>query len=125
MKKSIGDIALNVHGSQIAIVENQGGYDSVEESAVRIYNVGRKRNEDNNAVSDVTGILIEVKLINFLNFLQEDEEDDDEDSEEDDSESLGSQDEDDFNTMEGTGDEGSGDDDGDQLQNIIRSLLQR
>lgn len=51
MKKSIGDIALNVHGSQIAIVENQGGYDSVEESAVRIYNVGRKRNEDNAAVS--------------------------------------------------------------------------
>lgn len=51
VKKSIGDIALNMHGSQIAIVENQGGYDSVEESAVRVYNVGRKRNEDNQAVS--------------------------------------------------------------------------
>lgn len=50
VKKSIGDIAINVYGNQIAIVENQGGYDSVEESAVRIYNVGRKRNEDNAAV---------------------------------------------------------------------------
>lgn len=68
MKKSIGDIALNVHGSQIAIVENQGGYDSVEESAVRIYNVGRKRNEDNNAVSDVIGNLIKMKFIYFLFF---------------------------------------------------------
>lgn len=57
VKKIIGDIAVNVHGSQIAIVENQGGYESVEESAVRIYNVGRKRNEDNNAVN--IGILIE------------------------------------------------------------------
>lgn len=53
MKKSIGDIALNVHGSQIAIVENQGGFDAVEESAVRIYNVGRKRNEDNAAVRNL------------------------------------------------------------------------
>lgn len=50
MKKGIVDIAINVHGCQIAIVENQGGYDAIEESAVRIYNVGRKRNEDNTAV---------------------------------------------------------------------------
>lgn len=143
VKKSIGDIALNVHGSQIAIVENQGGFDSVEESAVRIYNVGRKRNEDNNAVrSNLNDIVVDggQSDINRLVLvpLQEDEEEEEEDSEEDDSddESIGSQS--DFHTMEGTdgddddedrddADEGDDDDDedGDALQNIIRSLLQR
>lgn len=136
VKKIIGDIAVNVHGSQIAIVENQGGYESVEESAVRIYNVGRKRNEDNNAVN--FGILIErgekrdrlfIPLFLVLSLLlQEEEEEEDEDSEEDDSDddSLGSQS--DFNTMEGTDNEAGSendDEDGDALQNIIRSLLQR
>jgi HIV-1 Vpr-binding protein len=37
VKKSIYDLAVNSSGCQIAICENQGGYESVSESVVRIY----------------------------------------------------------------------------------------
>lgn len=60
MKRNIFDLCINKYGSQIAIVENQGEYDSGMESAVRIYSVGRKKNmedevdeeDDDMAVSD-------------------------------------------------------------------------
>lgn len=42
-------MSINKYGSQIAIVENQGGYDSVQESAVRIYSVGRRKNMEDEA----------------------------------------------------------------------------
>lgn len=45
VKKSIYDLAVNSSGCQIAICENQGGYESVSESVVRVYAVGRKRDE--------------------------------------------------------------------------------
>lgn len=44
VKRNIFDLAVNKYGSQIAIVENQGGYDSIQESVVRVYSVGRKKN---------------------------------------------------------------------------------
>uniref|UniRef100_A0A182SLL6 LisH domain-containing protein n=1 Tax=Anopheles maculatus TaxID=74869 RepID=A0A182SLL6_9DIPT len=44
VKRNISDLAVNRYGSQVAIVENQGGYNSLQESVVRIYSVGRKRN---------------------------------------------------------------------------------
>ncbi|XP_035893894.1 protein mahjong [Anopheles stephensi] len=44
VKRNISDLAVNRYGSQIAVVENQGGYNSLQESVVRIYSVGRKRN---------------------------------------------------------------------------------
>uniref|UniRef100_A0A182M2H1 DDB1- and CUL4-associated factor 1 n=1 Tax=Anopheles culicifacies TaxID=139723 RepID=A0A182M2H1_9DIPT len=44
VKRNISDLAVNRYGSQIAIAENQGGYNSMQESVVRIYSVGRKRN---------------------------------------------------------------------------------
>lgn len=48
MKRNIHDLSINKYGSQIAIVENlglQSDYESVEETAVRIYSVGRRKDE--------------------------------------------------------------------------------
>lgn len=60
VKRNIYDLSINKYGSQIAIVENQGDFESGQESAVRIYSVGRKKNmedevdeeDDDMAVSD-------------------------------------------------------------------------
>lgn len=46
VRKSIYDLAVNANGCQIALCENQGGYESVSESVVRIYTVGRKRDPE-------------------------------------------------------------------------------
>lgn len=43
VRKSIYDLSINRTGYMIALCENQGCYESVSESVVRIYNVGRKR----------------------------------------------------------------------------------
>lgn len=51
VKKNIYDIALNRKGTQIAIVENQGMFDSVQESIVRLYDVGRRRDDEDELVS--------------------------------------------------------------------------
>lgn len=52
MKRNIYDLAVNKYGSQIAIVENQGGYESIQESVVRVYGVGRKKNVEDEAEED-------------------------------------------------------------------------
>jgi HIV-1 Vpr-binding protein len=39
-------MACDSYDTQIAIVENQGMYENIDESIVRIYDVGRTRNED-------------------------------------------------------------------------------
>jgi len=46
VKKYIYHIACNKYDTQIAIVENQGHYENIDESVVRIYDVGRSRTED-------------------------------------------------------------------------------
>ncbi|KAJ8975911.1 hypothetical protein NQ317_007754 [Molorchus minor] len=46
VKKSIYDLAINRFDTQIAIVENQGMYNSVQESVIRIYDVGRRRDDE-------------------------------------------------------------------------------
>ncbi|XP_054275283.1 protein mahjong-like isoform X2 [Macrosteles quadrilineatus] len=46
VKKNIYDLALNRVDTQIAIVENQGVFDSVQESIVRLYDVGRRRDDE-------------------------------------------------------------------------------
>ncbi|KAL3283032.1 hypothetical protein HHI36_006191 [Cryptolaemus montrouzieri] len=46
VKKNIYDLAVNRFDSQVALVENQGMYQSVQESVVRIYDVGRRREEE-------------------------------------------------------------------------------
>lgn len=52
VKRDIYDLSINKYGSQIAIVENQGDYESVQESAVRIYSVGRRKNMEDEADED-------------------------------------------------------------------------
>lgn len=52
MKREIYDLSINKYGSQIAIVENQGDFDSLQESAVRIYSVGRRKNMEDEAEED-------------------------------------------------------------------------
>lgn len=52
VKRDIYDLAVNKYGSQIAIVENQGSYESVQESVVRVYGVGRKKNVEDEADDD-------------------------------------------------------------------------
>lgn len=51
VKRNIYDLSVNKFGSQIAIVENLGNVDSIQESVVRIYSVGRRKNMDDDAVS--------------------------------------------------------------------------
>jgi len=46
VKKFIYHMACNSSDTQIAIVENQGMFENIDESIVRIYDVGRSRNED-------------------------------------------------------------------------------
>lgn len=52
VKRNIYDLSVNKYGSQIGIVENLGGYDSIQESVVRIYSVGRKKNIEDEAEDD-------------------------------------------------------------------------
>lgn len=52
VKRDIYDLSINKYGSQIAIVENLGDYESTQESAVRIYSVGRRKNMEDEAEED-------------------------------------------------------------------------
>lgn len=50
VKKKIYTLAVNKYDTQVAIVENQGVYQSLQESVVRIYDVGRKRDDEDEQV---------------------------------------------------------------------------
>ncbi|XP_066598075.1 protein mahjong [Prorops nasuta] len=52
VKRGIYDLACNKFDTQIAIVENQGDFDSIQESCVRLYDVGRKRDDEDEAEED-------------------------------------------------------------------------
>lgn len=52
VKKSIYDLACNRRDTQIALVENQGMFDSVQESIVKIYDIGRSRTTDDEPEED-------------------------------------------------------------------------
>lgn len=41
-------MACNSYDTQIAIVENQGMFENIDESIVRVYDVGRSRTDDEN-----------------------------------------------------------------------------
>lgn len=58
VKRYVYDLAVNRYDTQIALVENQGQYNSIQESVVRLYDVGRRRDDEDD---------------------QEEEEDDDDD----------------------------------------------
>lgn len=52
VKRNIYDLSVNKFGSQIALVENSGNEDTISESVVRIYSVGRRKNMDDEAEDD-------------------------------------------------------------------------
>ncbi|XP_066992783.2 protein mahjong isoform X2 [Anabrus simplex] len=90
VKKNIFDLTCNKFDTQIAIVENNGLLDNVQESSVRLYDVGRRRDDEDEG----------------------EEEDDDEDMENsDDGSGSGSGSDDDQQDDAGGG--GGGDDDAD------------
>lgn len=64
VKKCIYHMACNKYDTQIAIVENQAVYENVEESGVRIYDVGRSRNEDETVSFNII-MLFNVEFITF------------------------------------------------------------
>lgn len=73
VKRNIYDLAVNCYDTQICIVENQGMYNSVQESVVRLYDVGRRRDDEDE---------------------QDEEEDDEDDMDNDNSDDDGSDGED-------------------------------
>ncbi|KAK0076783.1 hypothetical protein PV325_004862 [Microctonus aethiopoides] len=52
VKRGIYSLACNKFDTQIAIVENQGDFDSAQESCVRLYDVGRRRDDEDEAEED-------------------------------------------------------------------------
>uniref|UniRef100_A0ABD2WU61 LisH domain-containing protein n=1 Tax=Trichogramma kaykai TaxID=54128 RepID=A0ABD2WU61_9HYME len=53
VKRGIYDLACNKFDSQIAVVENMGGdIDRIQESVVRLYDVGRKRDDEDEGEED-------------------------------------------------------------------------
>lgn len=51
VKKNIYSLCINKYDTQIALVENQGIFESGQESVVRIYDVGRRRDNEDDQVS--------------------------------------------------------------------------
>lgn len=51
VKKNIYHLACNMYDTSIAIVENLGDCENVDESTVRLYDVGRYRDDDDEGVS--------------------------------------------------------------------------
>lgn len=52
MKRGIYGLACNKFDTQIAIVENIGEFSSIQESCVRLYDVGRQRDDEDEAEED-------------------------------------------------------------------------
>ncbi|XP_050080001.1 protein mahjong [Anopheles maculipalpis] len=115
VKRNISDLAVNRYGSQIAVVENQGGYNSLQESVVRIYSVGRKRNTGDDQDEDEEEMenseentLSETESVgSSASNSDEDGDDDDDNDDADDEDGDG-----DNNNDEGDGDDDDHDDGG-------------
>ncbi|PNF26674.1 DDB1- and CUL4-associated factor 1 [Cryptotermes secundus] len=52
VRKNVYDLSCNKFDTQIAVVENQGMFDSVQESSVRLYDVGRRRDDEDEGEED-------------------------------------------------------------------------
>lgn len=52
MKRGIYSLACNKYDTQIAIVENLGEFSSIQESCARLYDVGRRRDDEDEAEED-------------------------------------------------------------------------
>ncbi|XP_037299352.1 protein mahjong isoform X2 [Manduca sexta] len=52
VKRNIYSLGVSRYGTQISLVENQGDYEQMQESCVKVYDVGRKRDHDDDAEED-------------------------------------------------------------------------
>jgi len=52
VKKGIYGLACNKFDTQIAVVENMGEFTSIQESCARLYDVGRQRDDEDEADED-------------------------------------------------------------------------
>ncbi|XP_038221450.1 protein mahjong [Zerene cesonia] len=52
VKRNIYSLSVSRYGTQISLVENLGDFEQVQESCVKIYDVGRKRDHDDDAEED-------------------------------------------------------------------------
>ncbi|XP_028028300.1 protein mahjong isoform X1 [Bombyx mandarina] len=52
VKRNIYALSVSRYGTQISVVENMGEYDQMQESCVKIYDVGRRRDHDDDADED-------------------------------------------------------------------------
>ena len=53
VKKYICHLGCNKYDTQIAVVENSGKNEEMEDTAIRIYDVGRSKDDDDEAVIDI------------------------------------------------------------------------
>lgn len=65
VKRCIYDLSVNKCGTQIAVVENNGDYDTVHESTVRVYSVGRKKNIEDEVVN-IKNLYVRNQLHSFF-----------------------------------------------------------
>ncbi|CAH2218184.1 jg7205, partial [Pararge aegeria aegeria] len=49
VKRNIYSLSVSRYGTQISLVENMGDFEQVQESCVKLYDVGRKRDHDDDA----------------------------------------------------------------------------
>ncbi|KAJ0169895.1 hypothetical protein K1T71_014501, partial [Dendrolimus kikuchii] len=52
VKRNIYSLGVSKYGTQISLVENMGEYDQMQESCVKVYDVGRKRDHDDDNEED-------------------------------------------------------------------------
>ncbi|XP_058174383.1 protein mahjong [Anopheles ziemanni] len=122
VKRNIYDLAINEYGSQIAVVENPGSFNNtVQESTVRIYSVGRKRpiedeqddeeeemNSDENSISETESVGSSAS--NSDDDADDDEDNDDEEGDGDNNNEDGDDDDDDDDDDDEENEDGGGDD---------------
>ncbi|XP_050302636.1 protein mahjong isoform X2 [Anthonomus grandis grandis] len=106
VKKNIYDLAVNLYDTQITLVENQGMYNSVQESVVRLYDVGRRRDDDDEQEEEED---------------EEDELDDDNDNSDDDASGNGGGSDNEDNDNQEEGNENSGSDSEDSTWTTLSS----
>ncbi|KAL1117022.1 hypothetical protein AAG570_004350 [Ranatra chinensis] len=71
VKRSIYDLACNKRDTQLALVENQGVFDTIQESIVKIYDVGRSRSNADEPVSKILYIVVQkICLIGTVDDLK-------------------------------------------------------
>lgn len=61
VKRNICFLDVSHAGNQLAIVENMGDIDNVQESVVRLYDIGRRRDEEDEVVcSEFSLVIIDI-----------------------------------------------------------------